>query len=254
MLAAGRGTRLSGFDDSHIPKSLLRFGGKTLLARHLAALQALGLDGLTLVVGYHADQILAEVAAAGAAGFVTPVHNADFHRGSLVSLWCARDVLADGVLFMDADVLYDRRLLERLLASPHATCFPYDRNFEAGDEPVKLCLKDGVPVEFRKQPDEVDYDTIGEWPGFLRISPAFGARLAAALQARMDRGRLDDAYEEAVRDVILAGPPEQVGTEDITGIPWIEIDFAADVERAENEILPRLGPSGKTAGKTGDSI
>lgn len=28
--------------------------------------------------------------------------------------------------------------------------------------------------------------------------------------------------------------------EDITGIPWIEIDFAAEIERARNEILPRI--------------
>lgn len=28
--------------------------------------------------------------------------------------------------------------------------------------------------------------------------------------------------------------------EDIIGIPWIEIDFAADIDRARNEILPRI--------------
>ena len=27
---------------------------------------------------------------------------------------------------------------------------------------------------------------------------------------------------------------------DITGVSWIEIDFAADVLRAEHEVLPRL--------------
>ena len=46
MLAAGRGTRLSGFDETHVPKSLLRFGGQTLLARHLAALPAPGFPRL----------------------------------------------------------------------------------------------------------------------------------------------------------------------------------------------------------------
>jgi choline kinase len=30
------------------------------------------------------------------------------------------------------------------------------------------------------------------------------------------------------------------GFEDITGLPWIEIDFADDVLRARSEILPRL--------------
>ena len=26
-----------------------------------------------------------------------------------------------------------------------------DRDFEAGDEPVKVCVQDGIPVELRKQ-------------------------------------------------------------------------------------------------------
>jgi choline kinase len=29
--------------------------------------------------------------------------------------------------------------------------------------------------------------------------------------------------------------------EDITGLPWIEIDFEEDIRKAEAEILPKLG-------------
>ena len=40
--------------------------------------------------------------------------------------------------------------------------------------------------------------------------------------------------------MLLASPPGRFGFEDITGLPWIEIDFAADMARAASEILPRL--------------
>ena len=30
------------------------------------------------------------------------------------------------------------------------------------------------------------------------------------------------------------------GVEDITGMPWIEIDFTADIERTNAEVLPRI--------------
>lgn len=246
MLAAGQGSRLSNNDDGFRPKSLLRFGGTTLLARHIAILRTLGIEELVLVVGYRVDEVLAEVEAVGAADFVRPLHNADYLRGSLVSLWTARDELRAGapVLVMDADVLYDARLLRRLLDAPHATCLPFDRDFEAGDEPVKLCLRDGVPVEFRKVPTPVAFDTVGEWPGFLRASPAFAGALAAALTAYVDGGRLDEPYEEALRDVMLGSPPEPVGVADITGLAWIEIDFPADVTLAQSEILPRIDGDG----------
>jgi choline kinase len=34
---------------------------------------------------------------------------------------------------------------------------------------------------------------------------------------------------------------------DVTGAPWIEIDFPGDVIRATEEILPRLQPMGRGA-------
>ena len=242
MLAAGRGTRLSNHGAGNLPKPLLRFGGRTLLARHIGTLRALGIEELVLVVGYRADRVLAEVDAVGAGDFVRPLHNPDFLRGNILSLLTARDTLCAGapVLVMDADVLYDAALLRKLVETRHPSCLLMDREFDEGDEPVKLCLRDGVPVEFRKDIGEVAYDTIGEASGFLRASPAFARALVAASEAYVDAGRLDEPYEEAIRDVLLSDAPPPVGVEDITGIPWIEIDFPADVERAENEILPRI--------------
>ncbi|MCC6201774.1 MAG: NTP transferase domain-containing protein, partial [Gammaproteobacteria bacterium] len=51
ILAAGIGQRLSGSGHDG-PKSLLRFGDRTLLQRHLDALAALGITQVTLCVGF----------------------------------------------------------------------------------------------------------------------------------------------------------------------------------------------------------
>ncbi|MCP4365012.1 MAG: hypothetical protein GY800_06890, partial [Planctomycetes bacterium] len=48
-------------------------------------------------------------------------------------------------------------------------------------------------------------------------------------------------YEEAI-DRCLA--QSDMGVESVDGLPWIEIDFAEDVQRAEREILPRLEEPG----------
>ena len=240
MLAAGVGRRLSGGDDRHPPKALLQLGGRSLLARHLDNLRQLPIDRLHLVVGYRRDTIEAELAALGAGDFVTPIGNPDFRKGSLVSLMAARGVLDAGepVLFMDADVLYHPALLDRLLSSNNPDCLIFDRDFEPGDEPVKLCLKAGRPVEFRKQV-EVAYDTVGEWPGFLSLSADSAREVAAAGAAILAEGREAEPYEEAFRAVIL-GDPARFHIADITGLPWIEIDFPADLERARREVLPLI--------------
>lgn len=245
MLAAGVGARLSGGDDSFVPKALLKFDGKSLLARHIDILRGCGVSAMTLVVGYHRDEIAAEVAALGAGDFVSMIYNPDYRFGSLVSLWtaCKALISGDDILFMDADVLYDRALIERLVKSAHKNCLLLDRDFEPGDEPVKLCLRGGTIVEFRKKV-EIEYDTVGEWPGFLRLAPDAARKVAAALQEFVDTGRLDQPYEEAFRAVMLADP-RAFGVEDITGVTWIEIDFPADLERANAEVLPLLRGGGR---------
>jgi choline kinase len=50
----------------------------------------------------------------------------------------------------------------------------------------------------------------------------------------------DKPMEEAIREVMLTGSGGAFGWEDITGLPWIEIDFPGDVARARDLILPQI--------------
>jgi choline kinase len=241
LLAAGRGIRL-GVLGIERPKCLLPFGGRTLLARHVECLHALGVREIALAVGHRAHRLRAELERLRVAPRPTTVFNPDFERGSIVSLWTLRDALCAGgdVLLMDADVLYDASLLARLVKTP-GNVFLIDRAFDdAGQEAVKLCLRSGVPVEFRKRlaPGLV-YDVAGESVGFFRFTEPVARELAERCGEYVAAGRLDEPYEEAIRDLVLDGP-ERFTCEDVTGSAWIEIDFPDDVKRAENEILPRL--------------
>jgi choline kinase len=241
MLAAGIGSRLERRPGAP-PKSLLRFGGRTLLERHLATLAHFGLDDLTLAVGYEAAQIEHEIAAAGGPVRISTRFNEHFADSSLLSLWCVRDALAAGepVLYMDADVLYDWRLIERLLEAPCPDCLLIDRNVEPGEDPVKVCLQGGQVVDFHKQIRAPAYDFWGEWVGFARFGAETAARIVPAMERYLVAGRTEVIYEEPLRDVILASPPGTFGVADISGLPWIEIDFPDDLRRAKDEILPRL--------------
>jgi choline kinase len=46
-------------------------------------------------------------------------------------------------------------------------------------------------------------------------------------------------HEEAVRDLLMERT-QRIEVADITGLPWIEIDYAEDVVRATDEVLPQL--------------
>lgn len=247
ILAAGRGRRL-GPEAPEVPKILLSFGGRTLLERHLERLAQAGAGPVTLVVGYHADRIEAELERLGRRHQVTLIHNPHWHEGSVVSLDAGREVLESGgpVLLMDADVIYDQRLIDRLLGSTHPGALLLDRELEPGDEPVKICIAaDGRIVDFAKQP-EATHEWHGESVGFFRLSADIAMSLALRAHATVHGGGRMLEYEEPIRalireDAAQADRPAAAmfGYEDITGLPWTEIDFMEDVAKAE-ALLPML--------------
>ena len=236
MLAAGVGRRLGPAGDR--PKCLLGFGGSTLLERQIAILRRANVSELVLAVGFQAQRVDSIVGRVAGDMIVRTVFNPDYEQGSMVSLWTLRDHLDSDLLLMDADVLYDERIMHRLCTSAHRNVLLLDRELEPGDEPVKICLRGGRFVEFRKKVD-VEFDLCGESVGFFRFAPEVARRLAAATDRYVGAGAVFEPYEEAIRDVLLANPQE-FGYEDVTGLPWIEIDFPDDVRKARDEILPRL--------------
>jgi len=243
ILAAGRGRRLgSPHGTPQQPKCLLEFEGKSLLSRHLNLLDSVHISDVTIVTGYCAQSISRAIDGQPFSGSIQQIDNPDFEKGSVLSLFTARDALASGddVLVMDADVLYDKRMLQRLLKSPHKNCFLMDRGFEPGEEPVKVCASAGNVIEFSKLPSpEVDCDTIGESVGFIKLSGSCAQRIAQQCTQFVNDGRINEPHEEVIREVVCNG--DQVfGCEDITDLPWIEIDFPDDIERAQQQILPRL--------------
>jgi len=241
ILAAGRGSRLQQGSGRQMPKCLLPFGGATLLERHLAILADAGVDDVVLALGFEPQQVEAELARLGRTE-VEIVINERYTLGSVLTVHTTADALTRGgdVLVMDADVLYDPRIMDALVAGPHADRLLIDRGFEPGDEPVKVCVANGVPVEFRKKlAPGLTYDTIGESVGFFRFREATAKRFAAIVARYVDDGRADQPHEEAIRDLLLEGV-EGLDVADVTGLPWIEIDFPNDVIRAADVVLPRI--------------
>jgi 2-aminoethylphosphonate-pyruvate transaminase len=236
ILAAGVGRRLG----HGVPKVLLKFGGKSLLERHLTALDANNVRNVAITVGYRPDLIRAELKRLGVLDRVALVENPRYREGSIVSLAVQRAQLAAGkpVLLMDGDVLYDNRMLARLFQAAAENVLLFDQAIEPGDEPVKICLRNEVIVDFDKVP-QLAHDRRGESVGFFRFSASMATALEERATAYVEGARANAEYEVAIRDLILAHP-NRFGYEDISDLPWTEIDFESDVVRARQEILPRL--------------
>ena len=242
ILAAGRGNRLAEFNPDGRPKCLLEFGGRSLLARQLDSLFQRGVRHVTLVVGYEADSIIDHVGTLDSRPEVAFVYNPAYLKGSVLSLLTAREIMNSGetVLVLDADVLFHPQIMQRLIESPHQNCFLLDKDFVPGDEPVKIAIHKDQMVEFRKAlPVDLQYDAIGESVGFFKFSGDVAAEISRTCAGYNADGLSGAPHEEALRDVLLATPSE-FACEDVSGLPWLEVDFPEDMERAVKQVLPAI--------------
>ncbi len=233
LLAAGRGRRL----EADRPKCLLEIEGKTLLERHVMNLASAGVSGLTIVVGYEQHKIR-EYVARHCAPHAIPIdfiENADFLRGSIVSLGRGLHLLEErGGIYMDADVLYPVALMKRLVRSKHENCVLIDPGSEETGEEMMVGVKGGrVRAIARRVSPLVDtlgpFEVVGEAVGFAKVGPKCASILKSIIDAEIDAGRLDQEYEAAMN---IAFGELPWGYELVGDFQWTEIDFQEDVERA----------------------
>jgi choline kinase len=235
ILAAGVGKRLWPVTQ-HRPKCLIEIGGQTLLSRYLASLTSLGVQRADIVVGYKQDMIRAEAAANGSGVSVRFLVNEQFHRGSISSLWVARTALDDDVLIMDADVLFHREVLRRLVHSAHPNALLMDDSVKQTGEECMVVAEGGRVIALTKRMPP-RYDHAGEGVGFLKVRHQDTPHVVASLRTFVDR----DAWQMEYEDALIGFFSEvKVGYEVIGGLPWTEIDFPEDVAKAERDIFPKL--------------
>jgi choline kinase len=249
LLAAGVSRRLRPYVEDR-PKCLLEMGGVTLFERHVFNLARLGVPRLIVVTGYRAEQLnhrYPEGVAVGARRMaVSFAHNAEYEKGSILSLRTGLDALeearergevsAGDVVVMDADVLYHPHVLERLVRGRGSLFLLDETSRETGEE-MMLGARAGLVRRVARSVAGESWDEVGETVGFFRVSGADQLQLRREIDAVVEAGGERHEYEAAVQRVLDQNPAPYVRVGDL---PWTEIDFKEDVERARDVILPRV--------------
>tara|TARA_Y100001970_G_scaffold283401_2_gene398401 strand:+ start:20238 stop:20972 length:735 start_codon:yes stop_codon:yes gene_type:complete len=238
ILAAGVGKRLGGIE-GEIPKVLISIGGSTLLERHIKILESSGIEDIVIGTGFQSHLIEKELFRLKRKNIKT-VHNTDFTQGSIVTLYKLRNEILCGtdIIIMDGDVLYDKRMISKLIRSENKNTFLLDRNIEPGEEPMKIAVYKDHIVDFRKKITG-QFDFFGESVGLFKFCPITSKLIVEQTIKIITKGDKNDYMEEAIRNVLIENT-DDFSYVDITGLPWIEIDFPNDIENAKKYILPKL--------------
>ena len=233
VVAAGRGSRMQELTADK-PKSLIPFAGRPLIEWQLSALAENGLDDITIVTGYRAEQLEKY-------GTRT-VKNPDWDKTNMVhSLFCAREVLHSGrpVLVIYADIIYEPRVPAELLYSGADAVTVVDFNWQ---DLWKLRLEDplqdaetlrlsetGTILEIGQKPNSLD-EIEGQYIGMSRFSPE-GARKFENVYRDIEtyvpgKTSADCYFTDVLQGMILAG--DELKAAIIHG-GWLEFDSAADL-------------------------
>ena len=239
ILAAGTASRLRPLT-SNTPKCLLRVGERTLLQRSMDALIQNGIRQFVIVTGYLHEMIEDFVRQTYADSIcVSFIHNERYETtNNIYSLWLARPE-ADGrdVLLLDSDLLYDPKIIARVLADTHNNVLTLIRH-ELGEEEMKVVMaSDGNITEISKTCNPTL--AAGESLGIERMSGNYTAELYKELDIMMNREHFENKfYELAFQRLIAEGHTFSVL--DVTDLFSCELDTVEDFENAKQRIPAHL--------------
>ncbi len=236
VLAAGVGHRLRPFTDD-LPKCLVPVNGVPILVNALTQLAAAGVAETVIVVGHLKEKVIERIGDSFSGMAVHYVVSEDYATtNNIYSLWLAREHLDQDVLLLEADVFFERSLIDRLLQhdgrnlAAVARCQSWMSGsvLTVDEEDTVLSLLDtnwqDSPFDYTPALKTVNiYLFRGD---FLRRE--FVPRLDAAIAA----GQVNEYYETLLRTICRSGRPELTAVR-CDDVKWIEIDDGNDLAAAE---------------------
>ncbi|MFI1953368.1 sugar phosphate nucleotidyltransferase [Streptomyces xinghaiensis] len=238
VLAAGAGRRLRPYTDT-LPKALVPVGpadnpeATTVLDIALGNFAEVGLTEVAIVVGYRKEAVYErrEALEKKYGLKITLIDNDKAEEwNNAYSLWCARDVLSQGVILANGDTVHPVSVEKTLLAARgqgQKIILALDTVKSLADEEMKVITdpEKGVRrITKLMEPAEAT----GEYIGVTLIEAEAAAELADALKTTFEKDP-DLYYEDGYQELVNRG--FRIDVAPIGDVRWVEIDNHDDLAR-----------------------
>lgn len=227
ILAAGVSRRLYP-KTYNTPKCLLEVGGKPIINYQLEALSELGINDITMIVGYHREMLVESVEKNfPEINFKFIVNHHYFETNTAYSVYVGKEALSDQHLLMNADVVYPKKLLSKLYHSSFENVLAVDIK-SCGREEVKV-IDGGQNKISAIGKDLIEDQCLGEFIGVAKFSLEFMNEFVNALGQLIEAGGKNDYFEAGIEQLL---EKQLVNYVDVSEYPCLEIDFIEDLELA----------------------
>ncbi|MGY8751248.1 MAG: phosphocholine cytidylyltransferase family protein [Fidelibacterota bacterium] len=228
ILAAGVSRRLYPLT-YEIPKCLIKVGDKAILDRQLMSLQSSNINEVIIIVGYYRELIIDHVKSNFPdlnVKFVINHHYFETNTAFSLRL-CSDFINNEEFLLMNADVLYPKEVLTRVINSNYNTVLAVDIK-PCGREEVKVVEGEGNRVVAIGK-ELIEDNSLGEFIGVAKFSKEISSKFMNSLERLIASGGNSDYFEAAIHPLMSK---HKIYYEDISDLPCIEIDFVEDLEKA----------------------
>jgi choline kinase len=232
ILAAGLSKRLRPLTDS-APKCLLKIGEKTILGLTINNIFENDINDFIIVTGYRENMIKDFIAEHYPKINVTFLTNSDYkNNNNSYSLWMTREYIRGDVLLLDSDILFDSKIISKLLKSGCENCLAVNRKHILSEEEIKVLIDSANKI--RHIGKEFDpKKSFGESIGIEKFSEGFFARLGEVLNRKIVKEKnVNEFYETSFQELIDAG--NDIYAVDVSEFESMEIDTPEDLKKAED--------------------
>jgi choline kinase len=142
ILNSGTGNRLRPLTDDR-PKALLEVGSKCLLGHQLDNLVGAHIKHIIMTTGPFADKIKVYMKEAYPSISVSYVFNPRYAATNYIySLWLAKKLIDEAIILLHGDLLFNSKLLDRLIAEKYENCVLVNREIKAPEKDFKAVIED----------------------------------------------------------------------------------------------------------------
>lgn len=235
ILAAGTSKRLRPMTDN-TPKCLIKVGRKSIIDYQIEALMNSGITNIFIVVGYLAEKIMKHLTLTYPDINFKFIYNPHYERtNTLYSLWLASSEMSDDFVYLNADVLLDKKIIKNLLESPFRNCLAMSPQKCSAEEVKVIIDTNNLVKDIGKDIDPNQSD--GEFIGIAKFSKEFNIHFKNKLGYLVREGKVNAFFELALKELIHLS---QLYVIDVNNLPYIEIDFFNDLEKAKRDICPLI--------------
>lgn len=229
ILAAGVGSRLRPITN-YKPKTMVELNGKPILSYILQALSKAKIANIIICTGYKEEIIKRYCQIEFHELPITFVSNSEYETtNNMYSLYLARKYITDDFLLLNADVVFDPSIIDRI-AKVKSSCVLVDLNHYY-EESMKIRIRmDGTISSISKniRQDEFYATSIDIYKFCKKDIPVFLDELSQFIQLKGKKQWTEVLLDKLFGENKIIAKPLSIGK-----AKWFEIDNFEDLSRAE---------------------